>query len=77
MQELTEILPDNTWLERLQIKGDTLQLIGQSTSASALVSVIEESKWLSGAAFASPVTNDRRTGKERFVLGARVAVEPQ
>ena len=76
LQELTVILPDNTWLERLQIRGDTLQLIGQSSSASALVSVIEESKWLSGAAFASPVTNDRRTGKERFVLGARVVVEP-
>jgi general secretion pathway protein L len=77
LRELTMILPDNTWLERLQIKGDTLQLIGQSSSASALVSVIEESKLLGGAAFASPVTNDRRTGKERFVLGARVVVEPQ
>lgn len=77
LRELTVILPDSTWLERLQIKGDTLQLIGQSSSASALVSVIEESKVLSGAAFASPVTNDRRTGKERFVLGARIVVEPQ
>jgi general secretion pathway protein L len=77
LRELTVILPDNTWLERLQIKGDTLQLIGQSSSASALVSVIEESKLLGGAAFASPVTNDRRTGKERFVLGARVVVQPQ
>ena len=77
LRELTAILPDNTWLERLQIKGETLQLIGQSASASALVSVIEESKLLGDAAFASPVTNDRRTGKERFVLGARVVVEPQ
>ncbi|HOW75881.1 MAG TPA: PilN domain-containing protein [Candidatus Competibacteraceae bacterium] len=77
LRELTAILPDNTWLERLQIKGETLQLIGQSASASALVSVVEESKLLGDAAFASPVTNDRRTGKERFVLGARVVVEPQ
>lgn len=77
LRELTMILPDNTWLERLQIKGDTLQLIGQSSSASALVSVIEESKLLGGSAFASPVTNDHRTSKERFVLGARIAVEPQ
>lgn len=77
LRELTAILPDNTWLERLQIRGETLQLIGQSASASALVSVVEESKLLGDAAFASPVTNDRRTGKERFVLGARVVVEPQ
>jgi general secretion pathway protein L len=76
LRELTMILPDNTWLERLQIKGDTLQLIGQSSSASALVGVIEESKLLGSVAFASPVTNDRRTGKERFVLSARVVLEP-
>lgn len=76
LRELTAILPDNTWLERLQIKGDTLQLIGQSSSASALVGVIEESKLLGSVAFSSPVTNDRRTGKERFVLGARVVLEP-
>ena len=77
LRELTAILPDNTWLERLQIRGETLQLIGQSASASALVSVVEASKWFGDAAFASPVTNDRRTGKERFVLGARIIMEPQ
>ncbi|MCP5195268.1 MAG: PilN domain-containing protein [Gammaproteobacteria bacterium] len=76
LHELTILLPDNTWLERLQIKGDTLQLIGQSASASALVGVIEESKLLGNVAFASPITNDRRTGKERFVLGARVVLDP-
>ncbi len=76
-REVTAILPDHTWVERLQIKSDTVQLIGQSSSASALVSILEDSKVLNGAAFASPITNDRRTGKERFVLGARVAVEPQ
>jgi len=76
LRELTAILPDNTWLERLQIKGDALQLIGQSSSASALVGVIEESKLLGRVAFASPVTNDRRTGKERFVLDVHVVLEP-
>lgn len=76
LRELTTLLPDNTWLERLQIKGDTLQLIGQSSSASALVGVIEESKLLGSVAFASPVTNDRRTGKERFVLDVHVVLEP-
>jgi general secretion pathway protein L len=76
VHELTRLLPDHTWLERLQIKGDTLQLIGQSASASTLVGLIEESKLLGSVAFTSPVTNDRRTGKERFVLGARVVLEP-
>ncbi|HRD65353.1 MAG TPA: PilN domain-containing protein [Candidatus Competibacter sp.] len=75
LRELTSILPDDTWLERLQIKGDTAQLIGQSAKASALVGAVESSKLFNGAGFASPVTTDPRTGKERFVLGARIGKE--
>ncbi len=76
LRELTLILPDDTWLERVQIKGDTVQLIGQSAKASALIGIVESSKLFNGAGFASPVTTDPRTGKERFVLGARIGGEP-
>ncbi|MBK8182869.1 MAG: PilN domain-containing protein [Candidatus Competibacteraceae bacterium] len=75
LQELTAILPDDTWLERLQIKGDTVQIIGQSAKASALVGIVESSDLLSNASFISPVTIDSRTNKERFSLGARIAKE--
>ncbi len=76
LRELTAILPDHSWLERLQIKGDHVQLIGQSASAPALLGVVEASRWLNSAAFTSPVTNDRRTGKDRFVMEAKIAPEP-
>ena len=76
LRELTVILPDDTWLERLQIKGDSVQLIGQSGKASALVGIVEASNWFNGAGFTSPVTTDPRTGKERFVLNARIGREP-
>jgi len=76
LRELTVLLPDDTWLERLQIKGDNVQLIGQSGKASALVGIVEASKWLNGAGFTSPVTTDPRTGKERFMLNARIGREP-
>lgn len=76
LRELTTILPDDTWIERLQINGDTLQIIGQSAKASALVSIIESSKLFNGTGFLSPVNTDPRTGKERFVLGARIGREP-
>jgi general secretion pathway protein L len=48
LRELTAILPDDTWLERLQIKGDNLQIVGQSAKASALVGIVEASKFLKG-----------------------------
>jgi general secretion pathway protein L len=76
LRELTVILPDDTWVERLQIKGDSAQIIGQSAKASALVGIVESSKLFSGTAFTSPVTTDPRTGKMRFVLSARIGREP-
>jgi general secretion pathway protein L len=76
LRELTVILPDDTWVERLQIRGDNVQIIGQSAKASALIGIVESSKFFSGAGFTSPVTIDPRTGKERFVLGARIGREP-
>lgn len=76
LRELTLILPDDTWLERLQIKGDSAQLIGQSSKASALIGIVESSKLFNSAGFTSPVTTDPRTGKERFMLSARIGREP-
>jgi len=76
LRELTAILPDDTWLDRLQVKGDSVQIIGQSSKASALIGIVESSKLFSGAAFTSPVTTDPRTGKERFMLSARIGQEP-
>jgi len=76
LRELTVILPDDTWVERLQIRGDSAQIIGQSGKASALIGIVESSKLFSGAGFTSPVTIDPRTGKERFVLSARIGREP-
>lgn len=76
LRELTTILPDDTWVERLQIRGDALQINGQSAKASALIGIIEASKLFNGAGFSSPVTTDPRSGKERFMLSARIGREP-
>jgi general secretion pathway protein L len=73
--ELTLILPDDTSVERLQINGDNLQIIGQSARASALVGIVESSELFGGASFVSPVTTDPRTGRERFMISARIARE--
>lgn len=72
LRELTLILPADTWVERLQIRGDSLQISGQSARASALVGIIEASDLLDSAGFLSPVTTDPRTSKERFLLGAHI-----
>lgn len=76
LRELTTLLPDDTFLERVQLKGDTGQLIGQSGKALALIGILESSRLFSSVGFTSPVTNDPRTNKDRFVLSTHIGWEP-
>ena len=76
LRELTILLPDDTFLERVQLKGDTGQLIGQSGKALALVGILESSPLFRSVGFTSPVTSDPRTSKDRFVLSAQIGREP-
>ncbi len=72
-QEVTRLLPDNTYLAQLGVRGDQLALSGYSGKASALIAQLEQSELLAEVRFSSPVTLDRRVGLDRFNLAARVA----
>lgn len=72
LNELTRVIPDNTWLEQLQIRGNQIELHGQSQEASALLQLVENSPLFQGATFRSPITRDRRSGEERFYLVAQI-----
>jgi len=70
MDELTRILPDDTWITRLDIKESGLEIRGQSSSAAALIPLIESSSILQNPRFRSPVTQIPRSNVERFHLSA-------
>ena len=72
INEVSRILPDHTWINRLDITGDEIQLQGQSSSAAALIALIESSPMLHNARFRSPVIQIPRTDAERFHLSAEV-----
>jgi general secretion pathway protein L len=74
LNELTMLLPDNTWLLQFARKGDNLTVSGYSDKASALIALIEESEFLSKVSFRSPVTVDPRVGRERFNISASVVL---
>jgi len=76
INELTHLLPDDTWIDRLDIKGEEVQIQGQSASAAALIPLIESSDSLRNPRFRSPVTRMPRMDTERFHLSAEVAKEP-
>jgi len=72
LDELTRLIPDDTWLTRLQIRGNTIRLQGESSSATALISIIEKSENFSGTRFQSPVTTNISTGKDRFQITTQI-----
>jgi len=72
MNEVTRVIPDNTWMVRFEVRGSTLRLQGESESASSLIALLEASDLVENAAFSSPVTKNPRTSNDRFVIEARV-----
>lgn len=72
LDELASRLPDNTWLTNLTYKNNSVQLQGQSPTASGLIEIIEASEVFANTRFVSPITEDRTTKQERFQVATDV-----
>lgn len=73
IDEISRLLPDHTWVARLDLSGDELQIQGQSSAASSLIGIIESSPWFENVRFASPVVQIAGTENERIHIVATVA----
>lgn len=72
LEELSRVIPDNTWLNGLQYKDRRFVIQGQSPSASSLIEVVEASPYFKNTSFVSPVTKDTASGLERFQIASDV-----
>jgi general secretion pathway protein L len=70
LNELSKVMPDDTWLNGLQYKDGHLVVQGQSPSASSLIARMETSKEFKNTSFVSPVTKDVSNGLERFQIAS-------
>ncbi|GGO80140.1 hypothetical protein GCM10011348_16180 [Marinobacterium nitratireducens] len=77
LDELTRLLPDNTWLNRFELDGQNLRVQGESGSASSLIALLEDSPMFMSVDFTSPVTINPRSRRERFSIEARLEPLPQ
>ena len=75
MNTVTEVFGDDTWISNWRYFKNTLQLTGQSGSASNLIASLEKTKLFRNTKFISPVTKDRRSGLERFKISTEVIIE--
>ena len=69
LKDLTELIPDNTWLFNLRLSRQSLDISGISKSASDLIPRLEKSGWLTKTEFASPIVTDA-TKQEHFKIKA-------
>ena len=72
LEELSRLLPDDTWVQQFNLKGKELQIQGETASSSKLIALIENSSILHDANFRSPLTKGYTPNSERFHLAAEV-----
>ena len=76
VEEITKLLPDNTWVQQLDVKtaGKTREVTisGETASASKLIEILEGSTLLQNAAFRGTVNRGSQAGTERFLINAEV-----
>lgn len=73
LADVTSVIPDNTYLQRITVKQDVIRLQGLSDAAQRLLTHLNESKMLINASFeTSQINVDARTGKERFNVSATI-----
>ena len=73
IDEISRILPDHTWIARLDVSGNEVQIQGQSSASSSLIRIVESSPWFENARFASPVVQIAGTENDRVHIVATVA----
>ncbi len=72
LEEVSGLLPDDTWLSQFGVKTDgEVSLQGETSSSASLIRLIERSALLTDAGFRAPLV--KAGGRlERFQLGAKV-----
>lgn len=74
LDELSRLLPDNTYLEKVSVEGDKLLIIGLSSEAPGLVQRLQGSKLWHSMTLTGALQPDPSKGKDRFTLAADLSV---
>jgi general secretion pathway protein L len=72
IEELSRILPDNTYVTELHIDGNTLQITGVTQDAPPLIGLLEQSRHFSRATFFAPTTRAPSDPGDRFHIEAKL-----
>lgn len=76
LDELSRVLPDDTWVQQLDVKGKELQIQGETASSSRLISLFEQSAMFHDASFKSPLIKGQGAGTEHYHLALEIRPLP-
>ena len=75
LRELTGLIPDQTWVQQMELRHGKLQIRGESSQATALLERLETSEMFSGVGFRSPLVQVPAKDLERFHISADLAAD--
>jgi general secretion pathway protein L len=70
LEELTKLLPDDTYVMGFNFDGQTIQIQGETASSINMIEALEASPLFKDVAYKSPVTKMQGTPYDRFHIGA-------
>lgn len=76
LKDLTERIPDHTFLQLLQVQGDRLSMQGYSDSASGLLPLLLNSQYLASVESNWITPDPTVQGKEKFNFAATIKEQP-
>ena len=76
LDEITEILPNDIWLQQFQLQGQDLRIQGQADGSQRVIGLLDESALFDSPEITGAISIDPRTGQERFRSQVRVVTEP-
>jgi general secretion pathway protein L len=76
LEVLTKLVPTDSWITRLAMRGRAVEITGFSPHASKLVRLVEASPFFEKPLFRSPTTRSPETERERFDLSFEIKAEP-
>jgi general secretion pathway protein L len=71
-ENVSQILPDDTYLTEMRLIGDKVQMIGVTSDASSLIRLIEKSPRFTKATFFAPTTRSPSESLEHFFIEAHI-----
>jgi general secretion pathway protein L len=72
LEELTRVLPDDTWVQALDIKGKELLIQGETASSVRLIGLFEQSSLFQDASYRASLTKGQISGTERYQLALQI-----